>query len=161
ALDRAAPQHGVWLKHTSGHMCVVNSAVLADLDLDDVPEGGDVVRDAAGRPTGLLREQAQLLLQPLVFPVPVARLTRAIERANKALTAQGVTSVQEAGIGGGWIGQTPIELAAYQIARAERVLDVRVTVMIASDAMHAVRSAEDDDITFGVDLGLRTGFGDD
>ena len=161
ALDRAAPQHRVWLKHTSGHMCVVNSAVLADLDLDQVPEGGDVVRDAAGRPTGLLREQAQLLLQPLVFPVPVARVTRAIERANRALIAQGVTSVQEAGIGGGWIGQTPIELAAYQIARAESVLDLRVTVMISADAMHAVDSAAEDEISFGVDLGLHTGFGDD
>ena len=33
ALDRVAPRHRVWLKHTSGHMCVVNSAVLAELDL--------------------------------------------------------------------------------------------------------------------------------
>jgi predicted amidohydrolase YtcJ len=161
ALDRAAPQHRVWLKHTSGHMCVVNSAVLAELDLQHVPEGGDVVRDAAGRPTGLLREQAQLLLAPLVFPVPVARVTRAIERASDALVAEGVTSVQEAGIGGGWIGQTPVELAAYQIARAESVLDLRVTLMIAADAMHPLEAAADDGIDFGVDLGLRTGFGDD
>jgi predicted amidohydrolase YtcJ len=157
ALDRAAPRHRVWLKHTSGHMCVVNSAVLADLDLGHVPEGGDVVRDAAGRPTGLLREQAQLLLQPLVYPVPVDRVTRAIERASQVLLAQGITSVQEAGIGGGWVGRTPIELAAYQGA----VLDLRVTVMVVADAMHAVEAADEDDITFGLDLGLRTGFGDD
>jgi hypothetical protein len=161
ALDRAAPRHRVWLKHTSGHMCVVNSAVLTELDLDHVPEGGDVVRDAAGKPTGLLREQAQLLLQPLVYPVPVDRVTRAIERGSRALLAQGVTSVQEAGIGGGWIGRTPIELAAYQNARAEDVLDLRVTVMIAAAAMHVVDAAEEDDISFGLDLGLRTGFGDD
>jgi predicted amidohydrolase YtcJ len=161
ALDRAAPQHRVWLKHTSGHMCVVNSAVLAELDLQHVPEGGDVVRDAAGRPTGLLREQAQLLLHPLVYPVPLARVTRAIERGNRTLVAQGITSVQEAGIGGGWIGHTPIELAAYQIARSENVLDVRVTVMIAADAMHALDSADEDEIDFGVDLGVRTGLGDD
>src|SRR4051794_10982762 len=161
ALDRVAPRHRVWLKHTSGHMCVVNSAVLTELDLGQVPEGGDVVRDAAGHPTGLLREQAQLLLQPLVYPIPVDRVTRAIDRANHALLAQGVTSVQEAGIGGGWIGRTPIELAAYQNARAEHVLDLRVTLMIAADAMHMVEAAEEDDITFGLDLGLRTGFGDD
>jgi predicted amidohydrolase YtcJ len=142
-------------------MAVVNSMVLSELDLDHVPEGGDVVRDAAGRPTGLLREQAQLLLQPLTYPVPVRRVVRAIERANRALLAQGVTSVQEAGIGGGWIGRTPIELAAYQSARAEDVLDVRVTLMVAADAMHAVEAAEGDDIGFGLDLGLRTGFGDD
>jgi predicted amidohydrolase YtcJ len=161
ALDRAAPGYRVWLKHTSGHMCVVNSAVLTDLDLDNVPEGGDVVRDAGGRPTGLLREQAQLLLQPLVYPIPVDRVSRAIERGNKALLAQGITSVQEAGIGGGWIGRTPIELAAYQNARAAHGLDLRVTVMVAAAAMHAVEAAEEDDIGFGLDLGLRTGFGDD
>jgi hypothetical protein len=160
-LDRAAPRHRVWLKHTSGHMCVVNSAVLTELDLDHVPEGGDVVRDAAGRPAGLLREQAQLLLQPLVYPMPVDRVTRAIERGGRALLAQGITSVQEAGIGGGWIGRTPIELAAYQNARAEHVLDVRVTVMVAAAAMHVLEAAEEDDIGFGVDLGMRTGFGDD
>ena len=160
ALDRVAPRHLVWLKHTSGHMCVVNSAVLTELDLDHVPDGGDVVRDAAGKPTGLLREQAQLLLQPLVYPISVDRVACAIGRANDALLAQGVTSVQEAGIGGGWIGRTPIELAAYQNARADHVLDLRVTVMVAADAMHMVEAAEEDDISFGLDLGLRTGFGD-
>ena len=34
ALDRAAPGRRVWLRHTSGHMCVVNSLVLADLGLE-------------------------------------------------------------------------------------------------------------------------------
>ena len=29
ALDRAAPGRRVWLRHTSGHMCVVNSSVTA------------------------------------------------------------------------------------------------------------------------------------
>ena len=37
ALDRAAPGRRVWLRHTSGHMCVVNSLVLADLGLDAAP----------------------------------------------------------------------------------------------------------------------------
>ncbi len=161
ALDRAAPRHRVWLKHTSGHMCVVNSAVLADLDLDHVPDGGDVVRDAGGRPTGLLREQAQLLLQPLVYPMPVERVTRAISRGSRALLAQGITSVQEAGIGGGWIGRTPIELAAYQHARASQALGVRVTLMVAAPALHALDAADSDEIEFGLDLGMRTGFGDD
>src|SRR3984957_4308673 len=34
ALDRAAPGRRVWLRHTSGHMCGVDSLVLADLGLD-------------------------------------------------------------------------------------------------------------------------------
>src|SRR5262249_11284173 len=70
-LDRAAPGHMVRLKHTSGHMCVVSSNVLDLIDLANVPAGGDVVLDQHGSPTGLVREQAQLLLRPLNYPTPV------------------------------------------------------------------------------------------
>ena len=34
-LDRIAPGRRVWLRHTSGHMCVVNSPVLEDLGMAD------------------------------------------------------------------------------------------------------------------------------
>src|ERR1700678_2496273 len=34
-LDRAAPGRRVWLRHVSGHMCVVSSAVLTDLGMTD------------------------------------------------------------------------------------------------------------------------------
>ena len=33
ALDRAAGGRRVWMKHTSGHMCVVNGPLLADLGI--------------------------------------------------------------------------------------------------------------------------------
>ena len=29
--EAVAPRHRVWLRHTSGHMCTVNSMVLADI----------------------------------------------------------------------------------------------------------------------------------
>jgi predicted amidohydrolase YtcJ len=54
ALDRIAPGHRVWLKHTSSHMCVVNSLVLRDLgiDTDTQPvDGGRVATDAGGAGT--------------------------------------------------------------------------------------------------------------
>ncbi len=85
ALDRAAGGRPVWLRHTSGHMCVVNTPLLAELGLADAARdvpGGLVVTDAAGRPTGLLQEQAQQLLNALVLPYPVATLVDAIERAG-------------------------------------------------------------------------------
>src|SRR5580692_6124047 len=95
ALDRAAPGRRVWLRHTSGHMCVVNSAVLTDLGLADravdVP-GGKVVTDAAGRPTGLLQETAQELVANLVRPYPVPVLAEAIDRAGAQYLSEGITS---------------------------------------------------------------------
>lgn len=156
-LDRAAPGMLVRLKHTSGHMTVVNTAVLDQLDLAHVPVGGDVVHDSDGSPTGLLREQAQLLLRPLTYPAPVERVVRGLGRASEQYLAEGITSVQEAGIGGGLVGETPAELAAYQQARDRGVLRVRSTVMVAASVLHDLP----DDAGFGLDLGLRTGLGDE
>ena len=163
-LDRAAAGRRVWLRHTSGHMCVVSSAVLADLGLADqaidVP-GGAVITDASGRPTGLLQEKAQGLVGQLVHPYPVSVVAEAIDRAGARYLAEGLTSVTEAGVGGGWVGHTPVELAAYQLARDTGRLHVRVELMIASDALHTLTAHQDDGLDLGLDLGIRTGFGDD
>jgi predicted amidohydrolase YtcJ len=164
-LDRAAPGRRVWLRHASGHMCVVNTPVLADLGLasgavPDVP-GGRVVTDAAGRPTGLLQERAQELVDGLVKPYAVTVLADAIDRAGSRYLAEGITSCTEAGIGGGWIGHNPAELAAYQAARDQGRLRVRVELMVASDVLHPLAAHASDGLELGLDLGLRTGFGDD
>jgi hypothetical protein len=164
ALDRVAPGRRVWLRHTSGHMCVVNSLVLADLGLDANPvavPGGRVATDAAGRPNGLLEERAQELVGRLVRPFPVAALADAIDRAGAQYLSEGITSCTEAGVGGGWIGQSPVEAAAYQAAREQGRLRVRVELMVASDVLHPVVAHADDGLDLGLDLGLRTGFGDD
>jgi predicted amidohydrolase YtcJ len=164
ALDRAAPGRRVWLRHTSGHMCVVNSPVLAALGLDAAAtevDGGRVATDADGRPNGLLEERAQALVGMLVYPFPVAELTDAIDRASAVYLAEGITSCTEAGIGGGWIGHSPVELAAYQAARDQGRLRVRVELMIASEALHALGAHPDDGLELGLDLGIRSGFGDD
>jgi predicted amidohydrolase YtcJ len=163
-LERAAPGRRVWLRHTSGHMCVVSSAVLTDLGLaslaSDVP-GGKVVTDTAGRPTGLLQERAQELVGRLVHPYPVAVIADAIGRASARYLSEGITSVTEAGVGGGWIGHTPVELAAYQAARESGKMRVRVELMIASDVLHPLAAHSGDGLELGLDLGMRTGFGDD
>jgi len=67
----------------------------------------------------------------------------------------------EAGVGGGWIGRTPVEALAYQLARDAGRLAVRVELMVASDVLHALGGTDADGLGEGIDLGLRTGFGDD
>jgi predicted amidohydrolase YtcJ len=164
ALDVIAPGHRVWLKHTSSHMCAVNSLVLDDLGIGETaPEvdGGRVTTDAGGRPTGLLEERAQQLVGDLTHPYPLATLADAVAVAGERYLAEGITSVTEAGVGGGWIGQSPVELAAYVAARDQRRLSVRVELMVVSDAFHALGAHPADGIEAGIDLGLRTGFGDD
>jgi predicted amidohydrolase YtcJ len=164
ALDRAAPGRRVWLRHTSGHMCVVNTDVLAALGLDavatEVP-GGRVATDPDGRPNGLLEERAQALIGALVYPYPLAELTEAIARAAAVYLSEGITSCTEAGIGGGWIGHSPVELAAYQAVRDQGRLGVRVELMVAAEVLHALGAHPDDGLNLGLDLGIRSGFGDD
>ena len=164
ALDRAAPGRRVWLRHTSGHMCVVNSPVLAALGLDAAATefpGGRVATDSGGRPTGLLEERAQLLVGSLVYPYPLAELTQAIGRAAEQYLKEGVTSCTEAGIAGGWVAHSPAELAAYQAARDAGQLGVRVELMPAAEVLHALGAHAGDGLVAGLDLGIKTGFGDD
>jgi predicted amidohydrolase YtcJ len=163
-LDRAADGAKVMVTHASGHMCVVSSAVLAELGLGEsgVPiEGGAVVTDASGRPTGLLQERAQQLATALRRPVAEHDLVTAIERAGRHYLSEGITSVVEAGIGGGWIGRSPVELGAYLTAREGGRLPVRVELMPVMDSLHPLSGDRDDGAMFGLDLGLRTGLGDD
>jgi predicted amidohydrolase YtcJ len=56
-----------------------------------------------------------------------------------------------------------VELAAYQAARDTGRLRVRVRteLMVASDALHPLGAHPDDGLELGLDLGIRTGFGDD
>ena len=162
-LDRVAPGHRVWLRHTSGHMAVVNGAVLARIGIDTapVPPGGQVERDADGRPTGLLLESAQSLVRDLVHPYPLEQIAAAVDRATSHYLSEGITSAQEAGIGGGLVSYSPQELAAYTLARRTGRLHVRTTLMVAADVLHEVGGSPDDPDTFGLDLGIATGLGDD
>lgn len=164
-LDRAGGGRPVWLKHRSGHLCAVSSEVLQRTGVLGgsvaVPDGGVVVRDGNGAATGVLEEQAQHLVTALVTPNSTADLAEAVAGAARHYVTEGLTHVVEAGIGGGWIGRSPIELAAYQRARERAELPLRVQLMVASDALHPVHGHPDDDMTAGLDLGIRTGFGDD
>jgi hypothetical protein len=164
ALDAIAPGHRVWLKHTSSHMCAVNSLVLGDLGIDSVPphvDGGSVATGPDGRPNGLMEERAQELVGDLIRPYSLAVLTDAVAAAGEQYLREGLTSVTEAGVGGGWIGQSPVELGAYVAARERGRLPVRAELMVVSDAFHPLAAHPEDGLEIGIDLGLRTGFGDD
>src|SRR5680860_507428 len=164
-LDQVAPRHGVWLKHASGHMCAVNSVLLAEIGVlsgtAKIPSGGVVQTDWAGNPTGLLEEQAQRLVRDLVVPLSEESIAEALERACALAASQGVTSWTDAGIGGGWIGHSSREVGAYLTARATGRLTVRTTLMVAADCLHEVRRHVDDRGDIGLDLAIRTGLGDD
>lgn len=85
----------------------------------------------------------------------------AIGRAARTCLAEGVTACAEAGIGGTLFGHSPVELGAYQLARDKGLLPLRVQLMVSADRLRPVAAHDADGIPKALDLGLRTGFGDD
>ncbi|MBM7809033.1 putative amidohydrolase YtcJ [Geodermatophilus bullaregiensis] len=166
ALDRAAGGRPVWLTHNSGHMGVLSTegfrrAGLADLDaVPDVP-GGRVARDDRGRPDGLLAERAQELAQAVLRPEPFEDWVRGIGMASDVALSEGTTSITEPGICAGLAGNGPADLAAFLTARERGVLRVRATLMPAIDTLHETGDVEPGHPWFGLDLGVRTGLGDE
>ena len=164
-LDTAAGGRPVWIKHSSGHACTLNGAALelvaARADLGAPIDGGLVVMGDDGLPTGLLEENAMRLVQDILLPYPLETIERALDLATSHYLSEGLTSVTDAGIAGGWIGYSPREFAAYLNARDKGLLSVRMQPMLVMDALHEVPGHVDDPDSKTLDAGIRTGLGDD
>ena len=158
-LDEVSNDHYVIVRHTSGHMCVVNSKAMELVgitsDTPD-PEGGHVDKNEKGEPTGLLQETAQELLREQFFPASVNTLVEALEAANRVYLSEGITSQSEAGIG----FHSNTELLAYQEAIRQRKLNVRSNLMILVDTLKDIECA-DGETFFGLSQGIRTGWGNE
>jgi len=98
-LDAVSPKNPVILTHISGHVAVANSLALqlAGISRSTAdPAGGEIEKDAAGEPTGMLKEGAAIRLVESKIPAPSAeRRRRGIELALADVAQHGVTSVQD------------------------------------------------------------------
>lgn len=163
-LDRVSGGRPVLLEHVSGHMVAVNSKALelaGYADRRDVPDiaGGGIPRDAEGRAVGLLQEQAMQLVNRLVKPMPLTELQRNLSLASDQALRYGLTSVTEPGIGAiEMIGNTPVDLHGYQTAVESGSVGVRITLMPYITTLHEIEHLPE---WLGLDLGIRTGLGDD
>ena len=133
-LSEVSPDNPVVLTHASGHAALVNARALelAGIDRDyRPPEGGEVVRDAAGEPTGLLRENAQ-------DPIGAARarseagqtqeereshFRRVVDLAAAEALSKGVTTFHDAGVSFGTID-------GYRALAEAGELPIRLYVMV-------------------------------
>jgi len=151
-LDAAAPDHPV-LARRGGHFAVANSAALQAAGIDpDTPDppGGKIGRLADGRRDGTLEGGA--VYQVAAFaPEPAwAKLAGALGTTSAAYAALGVGTIREPLI-------SLDEFLAYQDARDQELLNVRVRPMIWIDS----KLTEDAAIALIDGLGARSGFGDD
>lgn len=164
-LDEIGGGRPVIIKHNSGHALTVNSEALRRAGIapehPDQPDGGEIRVDEHGRPTGLLDENAMRPVQALLQPESEGLITRALDLATSRYVSEGLTSVTDAGIAGGWIGHSPREFGAYQTARDKGLLSTRMQTMVTIDALHDVAGAPEDATVRSLSAGVRTGVGDE
>lgn len=106
ALDKVSPNNPVVLTHASGHASFVNAKALELSNITKTtpnPNGGEILKDKDGNPTGLLRERASGLVRVGTgAPRPTAeeaeaRAQRVLELADREVTSKGITSFHDAG----------------------------------------------------------------
>ena len=96
-LAAAGDRPAVCIKHDH-HACLVNPAALA-IALErfgdrTCPAGGEIVRDAQGRPTGLMLESAAWMIVNPVVPTPSVETRRGTTiAASQYLATLGITQV--------------------------------------------------------------------
>jgi predicted amidohydrolase YtcJ len=97
-LDAVAPNNPVFVQRVDGHVSWANSLALKQANVTRetrAPEGGEILHDAGGEPTGILKETAAGLVGRVV-PLPTrAERMQAAERALAEARRYGITSIQD------------------------------------------------------------------
>lgn len=135
-LDAVIPDRPAWLRCYDGHTGWANSAALraAGIDRHTVgPATGVVVRDESGEPTGVLKEDAQDLVEAVVPTPSEADDRRAVAEAIAGLHRDGITAAQDA------MGDLD-NLRFFARMADEGGLPLRVRT--ALDMAHGISSAE-------------------
>jgi predicted amidohydrolase YtcJ len=144
-LDRVTLGHPAILSRKDGHSVWINTRALelAGIDAQSPdPNGGAIQRDDAGRPTGILLEQAVDLISCVVPEPSSAEKQQALREIIRACHTRGLISAQ--------IPEGPDTLDALQTLRAAGDLYIRCL-------FHLPYRQLDDYIA----LGIRSGFGDE
>ncbi len=127
ALSQAVPDRPVWLTRVDGHAALLNARAMAALGIDAStrdPQGGRLLRDAAGQPTGVLIDRAMGLAR-LPDPTPADR-QRQLAAAARHCVAFGLTTVTDMGIGAA-------DYEAYDALRRGGRLPLRAALFVADD----------------------------
>ena len=98
-LDAAAPDKPVWLEQTTGHYGVANSYALRLAKVNAAtanPAAGTIEHDAAGAPTGVLKEGAAALVTDLIPPPSAAQRRQGLRQMIDTLHREGMTAFKDA-----------------------------------------------------------------
>lgn len=103
-LDEVISDRPVWLTRVDGHAGWANTKAmeLAGITKDTkAPQGGKIIKDENGNPTGVFVDAAQPLIESKI-PNPTKQEQRlALEKSLEKMREHGLTSVHDAGVGAG------------------------------------------------------------
>jgi predicted amidohydrolase YtcJ len=125
ALSAVSPDNPVVLTRADGHALLVNRKVLELMGITrdtPAPKGGEIIKDAAGRPTGILVDRAEDLVH-VPKPAP-EEMRRALQIALEDCVRKGITSLADAGANSDTV-------ALYKEAVQAGKLPVRIYVMLS------------------------------
>jgi predicted amidohydrolase YtcJ len=142
-LDRVTGDTPAALMARDYHSLWLNSAALARANGELEVEGGVVVRDARGEPTGVLREECAWHFRDTHVRPSEDEMVDATREGVRIAVQRGVTAVHDKD---GWLGA----LGVWQRLREEGSLHLRVWQSLPAEHV--------DDLAA---LRIRSGFGDD
>jgi predicted amidohydrolase YtcJ len=133
-LSKVSPNNPVFLSHASGHAALVNARAMEIAGVNQLSrenlvmlktEGGEIIRDAMGNPTGLFNEDPAMILVEKHIPADSDERNReALQLAIAACHRNGITGFHDA-------GATRVAIDLFKAFRKEGKLDLRLYVMVS------------------------------
>ncbi|MGH7571104.1 MAG: amidohydrolase [Gemmatimonadota bacterium] len=138
-LDSAAPDHPVWLTRVDGHAEWANTRALEAAGVTaatEDPEGGRIMRDEAGNPTGVFIDDAEDLVEAVIPEPGPEELAARLAAAQERMVSVGLTGVHD-------MGTDREEWDLYRAWAAEGRLLPRIVVYLDGDDLALMESALD------------------
>ena len=126
SLDKHFPDQPVWLERVDGHAGWANSTAMAmaGITKDTVsPDGGEIIKDKNGMPTGVFIDNAMALINNSIAPLTIKQQKQVLVKAMDSLASFGLTSVHDAGI-------DTDNLNAFKALSQENAMSIRVNAML-------------------------------
>ncbi len=123
------PDHPVYLSRVDGHAWWVNRRAMERADISAAtpdPDGGRLMRDAGGEPTGILLDNAKLLVSDRLPGATREQTERWALRAQRECLAMGLTGFGDAGVPGS-------TLDLFDELGAAGKLQIRIYAMLGQD----------------------------
>jgi predicted amidohydrolase YtcJ len=126
SISAAAPNNPVSLTRVDGHAVWVNEKAVQMADVNAAtkdPQGGRVMRDASGKPTGVFLDNAKGLVERKIPNPTPEQIERPLLRALQECARLGITTVHDAGV-------EQADIDGYKALIAKGQMPIRVYAMV-------------------------------